>query len=117
MTEWQKRGLPHVHILVIMVSSSVPKTAGEIDRVICAEIPDYNTNPKLHDLVKNKMIHGPCSGFNPHSPCLMNREKKCEKEYPKKTQEFTTCSEDGFTTYRRRSTEQGGNIIEKTVLK
>ena len=47
----------------------------------------------------------------------MNRENKCEKQYPKCHQEFTTCSEEGHTTYRRRSPEQGGNTIEKTVQK
>ena len=34
MTEWQKRGLPHVHILLIMHPDDVPKSPEEIDKVI-----------------------------------------------------------------------------------
>ena len=108
-------GLPHVHILLIMHPDDVPKTPEEIDRIISAEIPHPDECPELHELVKKKMMHGPCEGYNLQSPCLFNPKKRCEKEFPKHCQEFTTMTEDGVTTYRRRTPEQGGRTVEKQI--
>ena len=115
VTEWQKRGLPHIHFLVIVHPDDKPRSADDIDKVVCAEIPDPDTNPLLHKLVKEKMLHGPCHGFNHLSPCMLNSNKKCEKNFPKPYQEQTMTSENGRTIYRRRSAEQGGHLITKTV--
>lgn len=38
--EFQKRGLPHAHILLIMDSESKFKTEEDIDKMVSAEIPD-----------------------------------------------------------------------------
>ncbi|KAH9138735.1 hypothetical protein LEN26_005333 [Aphanomyces euteiches] len=38
--EFQKRGLPHAHILVIFTGDDKIKTAADIDSIISAEIPD-----------------------------------------------------------------------------
>ena len=35
--EFQQRGLPHAHILVIMEKAHKPKSAAEIDEYVCAE--------------------------------------------------------------------------------
>ena len=37
--EFQKRGLPHVHILVILSDEDRITTVAEVDNVICAELP------------------------------------------------------------------------------
>ncbi|XP_071679433.1 uncharacterized protein [Lolium perenne] len=50
VTEFQKRGLPHEHILLIMKSDSKLKTPDDYDRVISAEIPDKEKFPVLQDL-------------------------------------------------------------------
>ena len=98
-----------------MHPDDVPKSPQEVDKIISAEIPKPEDCPELHKLVKEKMMHGPCEGYNPQSPCLLNPKKQCEKEYPKHCQEFTTMTEDGVTTYRRRTPEQaGGFTMEKT---
>lgn len=55
--EWQKRGLPHLHLL-LWLHSRIRST--EIDSVISAEIPNPETDPALYDIVKSTMIHGPC---------------------------------------------------------
>ena len=81
--EFQMRGLPHIHLLVIIHPDDKPRSADDVDKVVCAEIPDPETNPLLHKLVKEKMIHGPCYGFNHLSPCMLNSSKKCEKNFPK----------------------------------
>ena len=105
-----------IHKRLAQFPVDVPKTPEEIDRIISAEMPSPKDNPTLHKLVRDKMMHGPCEGYNPRSPCMLNDKKRCEKEYPKHCQEFTTCTDDGFTTYRRRTPEQGGYTTEKKCL-
>ena len=38
--EFQKRGLPHAHILVTIVAEEVPRDGDALDTFICAELPD-----------------------------------------------------------------------------
>ena len=40
--EFQKRGLPHAHILMILSPEDKPKTPEDFDKLVCAEIPDRN---------------------------------------------------------------------------
>ena len=115
VTEWQKRGLPHIHMLLFVHPDDKPRSPEDIDKVTCAEIPDEKTNPLLHKLVKEKMMHGPCHGFNPLSPCLLNPSKKCEKKFPKPYTEKTTTEENGRTVYRRRHFNDGGHLASKKV--
>lgn len=76
--EWQKRGLTHVHILLWLIDKI---TRNETDNAIGVEIPDPDLYPILHDIVKSTMIHGPCGGLNPKSPCMVNGS--CSKRYPR----------------------------------
>ncbi|XP_063909824.1 uncharacterized protein LOC135127310 [Zophobas morio] len=73
--EWQKRGLPHAHILIWLVEKIVPT---QIDDIITAELPNAEEDPELFEIVKKNMIHGPCGGHNPHSPCM--KDGKCTKK-------------------------------------
>ncbi len=43
--EFQKRGLPHAHILLNLIEEDKITTAEEIDELVCAEIPDPDINP------------------------------------------------------------------------
>jgi hypothetical protein len=40
MVEFQKRGLPHAHMLRILNNDCKPKTPEDVDRFVCTEIPD-----------------------------------------------------------------------------
>jgi len=100
--EFQKRGLPHVHILVWVDKKGNEITAEIIDAWITAEIPDPTTDPLGYILVSEHMLHGPCGEKNLNCPCM--KKGRCSKFYPKEFQEETTFTHTGFTVYRRRDT-------------
>lgn len=106
--EFQKRGLPHAHILVFLHAGSKYKTAADIDKVICAEIPDKSLDPELYEIVSTSMLHGPCGPQNPNSTCMQN--DKCTKYFPKKFNDETSIDLDGYPVYRRRDS---GVFVQK----
>lgn len=101
--EWQKRGLPHAHILIWL---EIKITAEQIDDVISAELPDKEDDPELFEIVKTHMVHGPCGAHNPQCPCMKNGI--CSKKFPKTFTTETVTGEDGYPFYRRRSPKNGG---------
>ena len=101
--EWQKRGLPHAHILIWLRNKI---TSNEIDDVISAEIRDENVDKGLYDIVVKNIIHGPCGTLNENSPCMA--KGRCTKQYPRLLVSNTITGNDGYPQYRRRSTEDGG---------
>ena len=115
--EFQKRGLPHAHILLIIADHDRLKTAAMVDNVVSAELPpspDDTDNPvakkqrqMLQEIVIGNMIHGPCGTLNPSSPCMENG--KCSKKFPKEFLKQTVLDPDNFyATYKRRSPGDGG---------
>ena len=95
--EWQKRGLPHAHILLILAPEDKLKTPADVDRFISAQLPD--DNDPLYDYVKRNMMHGPCGHHNPNAPCM--RSGVCFRGFPKNFCEVTTLGEDGYPSYAR----------------
>ena len=110
VVEFQKRGAPHTHTL-IWIKDFNP-TPANIDRVISAEIPEKGEEGSqqrvLHDLVMEKMIHGPCK---PGHACW--RDGRCEKGFPFDFKSSTSLGEAYYPEYRRRSPEEGGNTGTK----
>ncbi len=101
--EWQKRGLPHAHI-VIWLKDKI--RSDQIDSVISAELLDRQQDPRLFEIIVKNMIHGPCGSINPSSSCV--KDGKCIKIYPRQLLHDTQTGEDGYPLYRRRSPEDGG---------
>ncbi|XP_074297194.1 uncharacterized protein LOC141627892 [Silene latifolia] len=100
--EFQKRGLPHAHILLFLHREDKFPEAADIDKIISAEIPNPVENPVLHAFVCTHMIHGPCGTAKPRSPCMVG--STCSKNFPKKCTERTTIGEDGYPIYKRSKT-------------
>ncbi|XP_026476448.1 uncharacterized protein LOC113382110 [Ctenocephalides felis] len=105
--EWQKRGLPHAHILLWLIDKV---RSVEIDNIISAEIPDKNVDEELFDIITTNMIHGPCGTLTIMSPCMVNG--KCTKHFPKSFQNDTITDIDGYPAYRRRDVDNGGQCFE-----
>uniref|UniRef100_A0A8L8KNB1 Helitron_like_N domain-containing protein n=1 Tax=Heligmosomoides polygyrus TaxID=6339 RepID=A0A8L8KNB1_HELPZ len=68
--EFQKRGLPHMHMLLTFKSEWKLNTAEQIDHLISAELPDPEEDPVLFELVSKNMIHRPCGSLNPVAACM-----------------------------------------------
>jgi len=98
--EFQKRGLPHCHMIIFFKREHKLRTPDDVDTLISAELPDKDTQPELFALVTKHMVHGPCGALNPNSPCMV--DGKCSKNFPKQFNDFTTVAEDSYATYRRR---------------
>ena len=116
--EFQKRGLPHVHILLTLTLNDKFTNPEQIDKFICAEIPDQVEQPRLYNIVTRCMIHGPCGASFPNAPCMENG--KCKKLFPKALREETSHYDKGYPLYRRRNgvsiqvrgaTMTNGNVV------
>ena len=121
VTEFQKRGLPHEHILVILENQDRAITSEMVDSAVVAELPpspDEVDDPiakaelqRLEEIVLTNMIHGPCGDINPSSPCM--QDGRCTKGFPKDFVKKTIVDpENYYATYRRRSPEDGGRSVK-----
>ncbi|XP_024007763.1 uncharacterized protein LOC112083883 [Eutrema salsugineum] len=110
--EFQKRGLPHAHMVVFLKPESKLPTGEDIDRFISAEILDKDLDPILYEIVGDLMIHGPCGDDNPKNVCM--HEKRCTKFFPKPTGSVTKIDDAGFPIYRRRMDQR--TILKRGVL-
>ncbi|GBO36375.1 hypothetical protein AVEN_186082-1, partial [Araneus ventricosus] len=103
VVEFQKRDLPHAHILLTLDTYSKIRTKDDIDKYVSAELPDPIADPTLLQIITICMIHGPCGTLNPNPPCM--REGVCTKQYPKEFREKTEENINGYPMYQRKYTE------------
>ncbi|XP_019227612.1 PREDICTED: uncharacterized protein LOC109208909 [Nicotiana attenuata] len=106
--EFQKRGLPHAHILLFLHEHNKYPTTVDIDQIITAEIPNEAVDPHYYRAVKSFMMHDSCGSARKSSPCMQNG--RCTKCFPKKFTEPTTIDEDDYPIYRRKD---NGRTIKK----
>jgi hypothetical protein len=103
VVEWQKRGLPHVHLLLWLAPEDRMRSPADYDAVVCAEIPDSEREPELHALVMAHMIHVPCHNkTGKRKPACILPDGRCKARFPKKRQLETMEDGDGYPLYRRR---------------
>jgi hypothetical protein len=70
--EFQKRGLPHMHLLIFLDPADKIRNAQDIDSIVSAQIPDPVTQPLLYETVTNCMVHGPCGNIKPKAKCMVD---------------------------------------------
>jgi hypothetical protein len=109
--EFQKRGLPHAHIIVFLKPHAKLRSPQDIDSLMSSEFPE--DNPELLELIKKVMVHSPCGDQNPRASCMVNN--KCSKGFPKSFREETMVTEDSYACTRRRNTGQSHLIKGKQV--
>lgn len=56
--EFQKRGLPHAHILLILDPAHKPRGPDDYDAIVPAQLPDEMQHPAAYETVTTMMIHG-----------------------------------------------------------
>jgi hypothetical protein len=78
VVEFQKRGLPHAHILIFFTEDCKPHTVEDVDHMISAELPNLETNKLTHETVAICMMHGPCGATFPNAPSM--EKGKCKNE-------------------------------------
>lgn len=96
---YQKRGLPHAHILLIPKQEDNLRTVEDYDSIVCAELPHENMDPMLHKIAKDSMMHGPCGAFDAEAPCT--KDGRCKKGFPKDYQPETMETEVSYPVYQR----------------
>jgi hypothetical protein len=110
IVEWQKRNLPHAHILIMLHRNCKPHEPIDYDAITTAELPNPVSHPLLHELVLTHMVHGPCGVYNPNCVCMKNG--KCQKRFPKEFTNETSQSPDSYPVLRRRSPLHGGIAVQ-----
>ncbi|GKD75794.1 ATP-dependent DNA helicase PIF1-like protein [Tanacetum coccineum] len=78
--EFQKRGLPHVHILLWLEEHYKCSTPSQTNDIISAEILCQAEDLEGYKVVTEFMVHGPCGKDAKSAP--RNIEEKCSKHFP-----------------------------------
>jgi hypothetical protein len=111
--EFQKRGLPHMHLIIFLHHDYKLRTADDVDSLLSAQLPDPYTQPELYHLVVKYMVHGPRGAYNPDSPCMV--DDKCSKNFPKAYREHTTLSDDSYSCLKRPNNGRVAKVGIKVV--
>ncbi len=117
VVEFQKRGLPHAHILIILGENDKIHTVDQYDNVVCAEIPNQVTQPRLYAIVTRNMVHGPC-GKTTKCPCELSSQTPgvCRFNYPFAYKEHTEDTEDSYPLYRRRQQHERHFMVRENNI-
>jgi hypothetical protein len=100
--EFQKRGLPHAHILLILDEASKLHTTEDYDSMVSVEISDPIRHPEAHETVISCMVHGPCGPNFLNAQCM--EQGKCKKRYLRSFSKETRCDVDKYLEYGCRQT-------------
>ena len=103
--EFQKRGLPHAHILITYSNAITPEIA---DLIASAELPDPQLQPQLFAAVSQKLMHVCGVGR-----CLDEHTHLCKRKFPKPYVDATYIDDKGQLHLRRRNNPD--NTVRKRV--
>ncbi len=98
--EFQKRGLPHVHILLILDEASKFNITKDYDLMVSIKIPNLIRHPEAYEMDTSCMVHGPYGLDFFNAQCM--EQRKCKKRYLHSFSEETHYDVDRYLEYRRR---------------
>ena len=126
--EFQMRGLPHAHIVVIMKAAYRPRTGAQIDSLATAELPPMppddddsdaaNVQRRLRALVLEHMVHNDCTGAQGRRcPCYDDVNKRCRGRFPYEYVETTSIGDGKSkpTLRRRRGGVLDGQLAQRSL--
>ncbi|XP_057720896.1 uncharacterized protein LOC130935256 [Arachis stenosperma] len=102
--EFQKRGLPHAHMLLWLNGESNLQSVEIVDEFICAELPNPQKFPSLYNVVNKYMIHSPCGALRPSSPCMKDAHINLE-----------FCNKSNVIKYLFKYVNKGPDRVTATV--
>eukprot|EP00980_Cylindrotheca_fusiformis_P006342 scaffold1356_cov123-Cylindrotheca_fusiformis.AAC.23 len=108
VTEFQKRGMPHGHVILLIDPNDAPRTGNDIDQYISAQLPDQTANPELFEIVTKYMLHGPCSGGY-----CQREDGSCRFHYPQPYLNETIWESNESTTILYRRPNNGRQFINR----
>lgn len=83
------------HCLIILTLNE----EDTIDRIVSAELSNYQDDPDSYQKVINHMIHGPCVLLNNQSQCM--NEGYYSKKYPKDFAQETRNNTNGYPIFKK----------------
>ena len=101
--EYQKRGLPHVHIDLWTVESQ----ENVIDHWISAEIPNPLVDPILYRIITKCNLHKCKLGR-----CKVDASSECNTNFPMPFRSRTRIVENNYPQYKRLSPSEGGHTYK-----
>lgn len=113
VVEFQKRGLPHAHFLLIMDSRYKLVMPEQYDHLISAELPDKHKYPELYAMVVKHMMHGPCGVLKANNVCM--QDGLCKNKYPRPFNSTTLQGKDSYPVYRRRDNGRSARVRGQTL--
>ncbi|XP_022841967.1 uncharacterized protein LOC111365659 [Olea europaea var. sylvestris] len=99
--EFQKRGLPHAHFLLIFKRNSKIRNYVQVNEIVSSEISDKK-NPYLYATILKHMMHGPCRNLNLKNVC-MKKNFVCKNKYSRDYVENTSLGNDSYPLCKRRN--------------
>uniref|UniRef100_A0A0N5BQI5 Helitron_like_N domain-containing protein n=1 Tax=Strongyloides papillosus TaxID=174720 RepID=A0A0N5BQI5_STREA len=90
--EFQKRSLPHIHILVKVSKEDFRLTSDQVDEYVKAEFPDKEKNPCLFEIVTKTMVHSRCDISKTKVPCWDEAKNICTKKFPEQYHKVTSIT-------------------------
>jgi hypothetical protein len=106
--KYQKKGLPHAHIIIFLTDGHAFSEPEAIDNLIRAELPNRALNPNgsLTEIVKQIMVHSLYGPLKPGAICMKkahaNAPLTYSKRFPKLFANKTIVNKNGYPEYRRR---------------
>ena len=126
--EFQKRGLPHAHIVVILAVEDRPRNGVHIDWLSSTEIPplpaanddspEARVQRRLRSLVLEHMIHNDCSGAKGQGcPCYDESKQGCGGNFPFAFASETTIGDERQKSVlrRRRGDHWSATVDGRTI--